>query len=205
MDEKEYLKQISASVRPEKKPKTSFMSSIFFKVGVGGLVIFIMIMILGGIISGGKADLQTRGINLKLHLDNTADVISTYQKSVKSSVLRSSSASLYSVLSNTSRELSDYLTQTYSSYKAGSEKKELKNAAELQKNELDSDLFEAKINGILDRIYAHKMAYEISLFMTEESSIYNSTGSDTLKGILETSYDSLEKLYDAFNEFSETK
>ena len=164
-----------------------------------------MIMILGGIISGGKADLQTRGINLKLHLDNTADVISTYQKSVKSSVLRSSSASLYSVLSNTSRELSDYLTQTYSSYKAGSEKKELKNAAELQKNELDSDLFEAKINGILDRIYAHKMAYEISLFMTEESSIYNSTGSDTLKGILETSYDSLEKLYDAFNEFSETK
>ena len=104
MDEKEYLKQISASVRPEKKPKTSFMSSIFFKVGVGGLVIFIMIMILGGIISGGKADLQTRGINLKLHLDNTADVISTYQKSVKSSVLRSSSASLYSVLSNTSRD-----------------------------------------------------------------------------------------------------
>ena len=204
MDDKEYLKQISASVRPEKKPKTSFMSSTLFKVGMGGIVAFIAIMIISSIISGAKGDVKTQSIALKLHLDDTAAVISVYQKSVKSSGLRSSSASLYSVLSNTSREVGDYLTDKYS-YKAGSENKNLKDAAALHKDGLETDLFEAKINGILDRIYTHKMAYEISLIMTEESSIYNASGNETLRGILETSYNSLDKLYEEFNNFSETK
>ena len=89
-----------------------------------------------------------------------------------------------------------------------SDSKSDKNLAEQAKTEEDAllaELFEAKINGILDRIYAHKMAYEITKVMNEESQVYNSTSDDTLKEIVTESYNSLENLYNEFNDFSETK
>lgn len=180
------------------------MSSPIFKVGLIGVVGFVLLVIIGSILSGGKANLKTQSITLKLHLDGTSEVISDYQKNVKSSNLRSSSASLYSVLTNTSREVTDYLTTKYA-YKNGSEDKKIKDQAKLEKDGLEADLFEAKINGTLDRIYALKMAYEISMLMTEEAEIYNATGDSSLRSILESSYNSLDTLYGKFNEFSETK
>ena len=75
----------------------------------------------------------------------------------------------------------------------------------LEKDGLSEELFEAKINGILDRIYAHKMAYEISLITARESQIIKSVNNDVLKEALVKSYDSLGVLYDKFNDFSETK
>ena len=77
--------------------------------------------------------------------------------------------------------------------------------AELVRDELNNELFEAKINGILDRIFAHKMAYEISLFLAEEDQLASNAGDETLTGLLVTSSESLENLYNKFNEFSETK
>ena len=71
------------------------------------------------------------------------------------------------------------------------------------KDGLEAELFEAKINGILDRIYTHKMAYEISLITNREAQIMKSINNETLNEILTTSYDSLETLYDKFNDFSE--
>ena len=75
--------------------------------------------------------------------------------------------------------------------------------ATLNKDGLESELFEAKINGILDRIYAHKMAYEISVITSEEAKIINMTGDSSLKELLEKSHSSLENLYEKFNNFSE--
>ena len=75
----------------------------------------------------------------------------------------------------------------------------------LEKDGLEAELFEAKINGNLDRIYAHKLSYEISVIMSEESKIYNDGSDDTLKNILSTSYSSLENLYNSISNFSEAK
>ena len=78
--------------------------------------------------------------------------------------------------------------------------------AKLTADELSSELFAAKINGLLDRTFAHKMSLEIYSVMGEEMTIYNST-SDTetaLREILSSSYDSLNNLYTQFNDFSET-
>ena len=41
--------------------------------------------------------------------------------------------------------------------------------------------------------------------MNEETKLIKTTGNDTLKGILEASYGSLENLYNNFNNFSEAK
>ena len=202
MDNQEYLKQISQTVRPEKK-SMRWMSSPIFKVAVGGIIAFIVIMIVGSILTSGGTSLKNQTISLKLHIENTISVISNYKNNLKSSNLRSSSVSLSSVLSDTNRRLEEYTENKDS--KKDSEIKKLEEEAAVYKDELENDLFEAKINGILDRIFAHKMALEISLITAEESSIYDATGDGSLQSVLVTSYNSLNNLYDDFNNFSETK
>ena len=205
MQGQEYLNQISAKNRPIKASKTkNILTSKFFLIGVGALVALIIIMIIGGAISGGKGDVKTNSFKLFLHLKDTTEVIEEYQKDVKSSNLRASSESLRGVLSSTRNDLTDYLAAKYD-FKEKSVDKKLAEAADLERDGLMNELFEAKINGNLDRIFAHKMAYEISLLMSEENSLSNATGDENLKEILNTSTDSLTNLYNNFNDFSETK
>ena len=200
MDGQDYLNQISASVRPEKKSKMSFMNSTIFKVIAGAVVAFIVIVIVGAIISGGKAGARDQAISLKLNIDSTLSVISKFQPSVKSSDLRSSSASLYSVLSNTNRELTSFITEQYD-YNAKNDDKKFADDVDLERDGLESALFEAKINGVLDQVYANKMAYVISLISTKETSLYNATSNKELQSLLTTSYSSLKNLYDKFSDF----
>lgn len=203
MDRQEYLNQISTKNLPStggKKP--GILSSKFFWVGAIGIGALVLIIIIGSLISGGKASGKDQLFSLILHVDNTSELIEAYQPNVKSSDLRSHSASLYSVLSNTSRELTEFAEEKYN-FKEKDIKKDLAEEETTAKDGLEAELFEAKINGILDRIYAHKMAYEISLITTREAQIMKSINNDTLNEILTTSYNSLETLYDKFNNFSE--
>ncbi|MDO5452042.1 MAG: hypothetical protein Q4F56_03050 [Candidatus Saccharibacteria bacterium] len=206
MDGQQYLNQISEANRPVKevKSKGGIFSSKFFIVGVIGLGLLVLIIIMGAVLGANKGGEENLSYKLKLHLDGTAEVIQEYQPNVKSSELRSSSASLYGVLSNTSKELGSYLKEKYN-FEDKNISEAITSKAELNEDELASELFEAKINGILDRIFAHKMAYEITIIMSEESKLYDSTSNETLKGLLDESYKSLENLYDKFNDFSETK
>lgn len=204
MEGQEYLNQISALNRPTKKSMPKFLSSKLFIFGAAALTLAILIMIVGSILSSGKTSEKDSTYALKLHLDNTAAVIKSYQSSVKSSTLRSNSASLYSILTNTSRDLDNYLTEKYS-FKEKDADKKISEQATLEKDGLESELFNAKINGILDRIYAHKITYEISTLMSEESNLFKKSGNESLKNILNTSYQSLENLYKSFSEYSETK
>ena len=203
MDGQEYLDQISATVRPVKQSR-GILSSKFFWVGIIGVVLLIVMALLGSVLGGGGGGEKSLVIALKLHLDNTSEVIQEYQSNVKSSNLRSSSASLYSILSNTNRDVTNYLTNKYK-FKDKDISKNVAEEAQLERDGLEADLFEAKINGNLDRIYAHKMAYEVALIMSEEAKIVNSTKSDDIKSALTSSYNSLENLYSNFDDFSETK
>ena len=208
MDGQEYLNQISATSKPAKKSMSGIFKSKFFIVGMVGIVGFIIIMIFGMILGSGKGGEKDVGYALKLHLDNTSEIIKTYQSDVRSSNLRSSSASLYGLLTNVDRELTTYLTEKYKIKENQIEKKinkKIVKEATEAKDALSTELFGAKINGILDRIYAHKMAYEISLLITEEGKMAEITKDTALKESLETSCRSLENLYESFSGFSETK
>lgn len=202
MDGQDYLNQISATSRPIKKSSGAWWRSKYFMLGAGTLVALIVIIIIGAILRGNKGGEKNLSYALKLHLDNTSELISGYQSSVKSSELRSSSASLYGVVTNTSKDLTEFLVEKYE-FKDKDISEDLVEEATLNKDGLESELFEAKINGILDRIYAHKMAYEISVITSEEAKIINMTGDSSLKELLEKSHGSLENLYEKFNNFSE--
>lgn len=206
MDNQTYLDQISASNRPAKKAGgiSNFLSSILGKVIIGGVVAFIAIMILGNILSGNKGSLKDRTIKLSLHLSNVSTVIDTYRPFVKSSDLRSASVTLSTILAATSSAV----TNNLNSEEKFDPKKVDKKITEEEENlrvELDTELFEAKINGLLDRTYARKIAYEISIIMSREADIIKSTKDDTLKTELTNSYNNLDTLYDSFDSFSEAK
>lgn len=205
MQGQEYLNQISASNRPVKKSKMgNLFSSKLFIGGMAALIVLIIIMIIGSILGGNKGGEKNNSFKLYLHLAATAEVIDDYQNDIKSSDLRASAASLKGILTNTNKDLTDYLTDKYQ-FKEKEIDKDFLEEANTSKDGLEAELFEAKINGNLDRIFAHKMAYEISLIATEETQIANSTSNDTLKALLVKSYDSLDSLYNKFGDFSETK
>ena len=149
-------------------------------------------------------DNKSRVLALVLHIDNTREVINEYQSKVKSSNLRSYSASLNTILSDTSNKLNNYATEIL---KAQSKDLSEKTTEEenLIKDELINTLFEAKITGRLDRTYAYEMAQEISSIAERESQILKSTSKDDLKAILESSYNSLSVLYDEFDNYLQSK
>lgn len=205
MDGQDYLNQISADIRPVQPSKLhNILTSKFFLVGVIFVAALIIILIIGSVLSANKSNTKNLSFALNLHLDNTKSVINTYQKELKSSNLRSYSASLVSILSKTHSDLTEYLTAKYD-YNPGKIDSKIVDQATLEKDGLESELFEAKINGNLDRVYAHKMAYEISILSAEETKIHNTSKDENLKSILNVSYDSLSKLYDNFNNYSETQ
>lgn len=206
MDSQDYLDQISKSARPMKPAKkgiVGIITSKYFMWGMIALAILVVAIIFGSML-GGKTTIEERCITLNLRLTNTSGVITEYQPSVKSSLLRSLSASLNSILTNTSAQLKNYMVKAYE-YKDEKVKESLVEEANLNKDSLESELFEAKINGLLDRTFSHKMALEIYSIMSDEASIVNSTNEDELKTLLNTSRTSLENLYTQFNDFSETK
>lgn len=205
MDGQEYLNQISASNRPVKQSKASgILSSKFFLVGGIGLVVLILIIIIGSILGGGKGGEKNNSFRLMLHITNTNKIVEAYQPEIKSSSLRASSASLKIVLADTESKLNNYLVEKYK-FKEKNVDKDIMEQATTAKDGLEAELFEAKINGVLDRVFAHKMAYEISTLMAEESKVLKATKNSTLTEMLKQSYDSLENLYDKFNDFSEAK
>ena len=208
MDGQDYLNQISASVRPYKQPKSGLLSSPIAKVIVGGLVALILIIILGSILGGGKSAILKKGTSLKYSIEGTLEVISKYQPNIKSSDLRSDSASLYTVLKNTDRDLTDYLVAKQK-FQDGGKKEDvfytkLRNEAMQGRDVLSNELFEAKINGVLDKVYAYRMAYEISSIMARLGDIYELSKDNELQSLLATSINSLDNLYNKFNDFSET-
>ena len=206
MDSQDYLDQISAKVRPVKQKKSvggSILGSKYFKWGMIALAALIVIILIGSIL-GGKETLEQKCTNLKLHIDGTTEAITEYQPNVKSSLLRSLSASLKGVFTNTSSQLGSYMAEAYG-YEDNKVKDSVKEEAALTRDALMNELFEAKINGLLDRVYAHKMTLEIYTVISDEKGIFGSTSDENLKSLLSNSIDSLNNLYTQFNDFSETK
>lgn len=204
MDNQEYLNQISA--KPAKAKKGFDIGNIFgSKVVIFiaiAFVAFIAMAIIGALLSSNRGSALADTTDLSLHLESTGKVISEYQPQVKSSGLRSNSASLASIITATRGQLDAYLAEKTND----KNKNKTSNAQEriqAEQDALSKELFEARINGYLDRVYAHKMAYEIERFMNEETKIYNETSDDDLKEILNESYNSLENIYSSFNEFPE--
>ncbi len=205
MDRQEYLNEISASTRPVKSRNVpSFLSSKFLWIGIIGVVLLIIIIIIGSVLSGAKTDSKNQLFSLILHMDNTVEAIKEYQPHVKSSDLRSYSASLSTILSNNSNDITNYATEKYN-FSPKTIKDSVVEEQTSYKDALMSDFFNAKITGSLDYVYAQKLATDISIIQSLEAQLMKTASDSFLKDTLGTSYESLTILYNNFYNFSESK
>lgn len=204
MDRKEYLNQISNNAKPVKKSGglPDFVHSKIFWVIIGVLGLAVIIMIIGGVLSGSKKDTpQDRLYTLLLRIDNTRSIVDEYQVDVKNSTLRGYGTSLSSILGNTSSQLTSYVTEVYK-YKPKNVPEKIQTTATENADELNNELFVAKINADLDNIFDLKMVHEIAVITNQEADILNTTKNEDIIGILSPSLDSLTNLYDDFNEWT---
>ncbi|MDO4760130.1 MAG: hypothetical protein Q4A33_02405 [Candidatus Saccharibacteria bacterium] len=198
MDKQAYLDQLAASNRPEKAPKLSaLLGSKIFKIASIAIVAFVVIILIGQILSSFKVDTKQELFDFKVRLDTVSDVIKKYQGSVKSSKLRSNSASFSTIVSSMQNSVAEYAEKVYPKTKiTGS--KDITDA----KEELENDLHSAKINGLLDRVYARKLSYEISVIMAEESKLLKTVKDADFKQALQRSYESLSIIKDSIENLS---
>ena len=209
MDKLDYLNQIS-SKPAKKRPANDFagklqqlLHSKYTWIVLGGLAALVVIMLIGGIISGNKVDNSERILSLIMRIDNVNNMIDQYQHELKSSNLRGSAASLSSVLYNTNGALNNYADQAYKGKK--SETRALvKPTEDADLSKLSEELFEAKITGRLDQVFAQRMAMEIATITSREEIIHNNLSNEYLDNALSSSYDSLMQLYPNFNDFNGT-
>ncbi len=165
MNNLEYLNQISQENRPTSAKKSASMSLII-KIAVGGLVAFLFIMCLGMALSAGKTSPTDLTKQLYVRTANLNIALTTYNKSLKSSQLRAIGTSLNGVLTSATASLTGYLASE------GDKEADLNPPEKLLTVEtetieaLDTALNNAKLNGILDRVYANQIQLQVSLLVT---------------------------------------
>lgn len=134
-------------------------------------------------------------------IDNTNDVVESYQKTVKNSSLRALNSSLRIYLTNTVNDLKEPLAVN-----GINSEKVPKAIAALEKKsieELSTRLEEGRLFGTFDRAYAREMSYQLETIVGLMREIYNSTTSKSLKESLDEAYKSLEPIQKEFAAFNE--
>ncbi len=183
MNNLEYLNQISQENRPTSAKKSASMSLII-KIAVGGLVAFLFIMCLGMALSAGKTSPTDLTKQLYVRTANLNTALTTYNKSLKSSQLRAIGTSLNGVLTSATASLTGYLASE------GDKEADLNPPEKLLTVEtetieaLDTALNNAKLNGILDRVYANQIQLQVSLLVTFISQLEQRTKDTELLEII---------------------
>lgn len=208
MDNMAYLQQIATpSGQPQKSPLSSLMNGKMIKILIALAILAILIIIIGAITSSGGGNSERSQVEqIQLRSSNLIKTINTYNKSLKSSSLRSTGQSLSTVLTETNRELSSLLKSDYAVTDESdtSLSKETKSSEEEYINKVNTTLENARLNANLDHTYARQMALEISLLSSLESSLLEKTSKAPLKNILTTSLNNLSPLHTSFDSFTDS-
>lgn len=183
MNNLEYLNQISQETRPTSTKKSNPLSLVI-KIAVGGIVAFLFIMCVSIVLNAGKSSPTDLAKQLYVRTANLNTTLTTYNKSLKSSQLRAIGTSLNGVLTGASASLSNYLLPE------GGEKGDLNPPEKLlaietaTDEELNTSLNNAKLNGILDRVYANQIQLQVSLLIAFISQLEPRTKDEALLDII---------------------
>ncbi len=186
MNNLEYLNEISKSNRPVKAPTKGISTSLVIKIVIGSLLVIGLIIGMSVLMSNSAArsnDL-TKQIYYRTNALNSS--ITEYNRRLKSSNLRAIGLALSSTLTASSNQLDGYFKQKGI---ASDMKPELLAPEANHFAELNNTLLSARLNGILDRIYANQIQLQVALILSLISQDYERTKDENLKTIL-TQYNS---------------
>lgn len=202
MNDLEYLNQISA--KANQSSKTGFFDKkmkIVLGVLGGVILLAIILMSIGGNSSTPEATVSSELTRLYTRASELSKTITKYNSSISHSALRSNGAQLSTLLTEITTSTSSYLTNNL-----GTDPKKLtlteSDAANISK--LDDDLKKARLNGLLDRTYAHEMDYQIDYLLIIEESIHKKNSDSYLNAFIESSSSSLTLLKESFHNYSES-
>ncbi len=207
MDNKEYLEKIAKETRSTGKPKKKLfgleLSPTMIKVLIGGTILVVVMMFVGMLFSGDGNKERDYVDKIYLRTTNLIAETGNYNKLVKSSKLRSMGTSLIAVLTETQYAISTSLKEEFG---AKSVEKPDKEQTKIDEDAVMVDYLETlengRLNGILDRVYAREVAYQIGMLISVENDAYRRTKKPNLRAAIEKSKSNLEPLYDQFNTFS---
>lgn len=211
MNNLEYLNHISQSNRPVKQTKQSKISGgLILKILIGGLLATAILIAIGVLINSGSGKATDVARQLYVRMENVSNLITTYNKSLKSSQLRSINYSLSGTLTGARNQLKDYLS---ADAKKG-DKPLVPSASVLREEEamfnsdggVNAKLTNAKLNGRLDRYYAAHIHLQVSLMMSMCSELLERDHSAKLREVIEPLYSNLnliEQTLDNYNSKSD--
>ena len=212
MDNKQYLESIAKDTRAAGTPKKGLFGldlnipPVAKKLLVGVGIALVLIIIVAMIVSilGGTGDKERDYVDkVYLRTSHLAKEIPAYNKQVKSSQLRSMGTSLVSVLNETEYSIANVLKNDFAAEKIDeSENTKINESENNAMAELLTNLDNAQLNGLLDRVYHREITYQIGTLLSMEHEAYTSTKISGLKSALETSMNNLNQLYEQFQSFT---
>ena len=210
MNNKDYLDKIASENRPLTAKAPGFFGSKLnlsmkqLKI-IGAAVIAVTIVLFIGMIasSGNKNSERDYVDQAYLRTNDLSKVIDDNRTNLRSSELRSMAMSLKSVLSETNYNLANSLTNDFGVKSADKPNKESTTTNEAALiGELTDSLEVARLNAVLDRVFAREFTYQISLLISLETDIITRTKKEPLKSSLESSRSNLEVLHTQFDKFN---
>ena len=181
MNNLEYLNQISKTSRPVKNSGNNQGFGTIIKIAVIGVVAFIILFIVGAIISSKSNSASTLGPQIYIRTTNLEKTINTYNKSLPV-ILGSPEWSSNSKASSLSLTAATNQLDPFFKSSASKDKNLTQSETEYQAN-LDGTLTNAKLNGMLDRAYANQMQLQTSLLLSMLEQAINHTRDENLKNI----------------------
>lgn len=210
MNNKEYLDKIASENRPLTPRAPGFFGSKLnlsmtqLKI-IGAVVIVITLFLFIAMIasSGDKNSERDYVDQAYLRTKDLSEVIDNTRTQIRSSKLRSLAMSLKSILSETNYNLSSSLANDFG---VKSVDKPAKQATATEEDTVISELSDAleaaRLNAVLDRVFAREFTYQISLLISIETDIINRTKKEPLKSSLETSRANLDAMHEEFDKFT---
>lgn len=203
MNNLEYLNEISKSNRPTSPVKKSPINfGLIFKILLGATVVTALLMALVVLVNNGATRSTDLTQQLYVRVNNVNQTISTYNKSLKSSQLRSINYSLSGTLTGASSQLSNYLTATSESKSALTPPSNIATSEAKLNDQVNATLARAKLNGTLDRIYSAQIQMQVSLMMSITSEILARDKSPALIEILDNFYSNLNVISETLNNYT---
>ena len=201
MDNKAYLEKIASETRISKPKATGFLgklglSPMMKKLLIGAVAVAFFFIILGTALGGGDKD------KLSLRTTNLVSVIEHYTPYVKSSKLRSLGNSLKAVINQVNYAANTSLADDFDAKGSKPQKEQTTLDEDAWRLELEESLENARLNGILDRVYSRDYAYQIGMLISLENDIIKKSKKENLTSALEKSLPNLDQLYDQFDNFA---
>ena len=208
MDNKAYLEKIASETRISKPKATGFLgklglSPMMKKLLIGAVAVAFFFIILGTALGGGDKNTDRDLVDkLSLRTTNLVSVIEHYTPYVKSSKLRSLGNSLKAVINQVNYAANTSLADDFDAKGSKPQKEQTTLDEDAWRLELEESLENARLNGILDRVYSRDYAYQIGMLISLENDIIKKSKKENLTSALEKSLPNLDQLYDQFDNFA---